>query len=146
MGRSTTFVNELHMIFDGVENLHNKKYVGNAFYARLDNDIKFKAEFISTHSYEHYDALRFRLISKDEGELDANTIKLKDIWGMKGLNNGNFPNGISPHMWVDRGNLEWYGYSPIGSDYEKITDQITDYVDVFQEEEMEQGMQGMSGM
>jgi len=80
LGKVTTFENELHKVFDGVENLDNKKYVGRAFYATIDNTIKFKAEFISTDSYEHYDALRFRIISKDEGELDANTIKLRDIW------------------------------------------------------------------
>jgi hypothetical protein len=131
MGRVTTFENELRKIFDGMDGLTNKKYVGRAFYASIDKNMKFKAEFISTNSYEHYDALRFRILHKDDGELDANTIRLKEIWGMKPVPNRNFPNGVSPHMWISGGQLEWYAYSPHSFDYEKITNQIFDYVDVF---------------
>ena len=131
MGRVTTFERELKIIFDRVDNLENKKYVGRAFYASIDNNTKFKAEFISTNSYEHFDALRIRVLHKDEGELDANTIRLKEAWGMKPVANGNFPNGVSPHMWIDRGQLEWYAYAPTMVDYEKIIDKIVDYVDVF---------------
>ena len=131
MGRITTFDNELKNIFEAVETLTNRKYVGRAFYASIDNNTKFKAEFISTNSYEHYDALRIKILHKDEGELDATTIRLKDIWGMKPIANGNFPNGVSPHMWITNGHLEWYAYTPISWDYEMIIDQIIDYVDVF---------------
>ena len=60
MAVPTTFEKELHKIFDGIDNLDNKKYVGRAFYASIDNNTKFKAEFISTNSYEHFDALRIR--------------------------------------------------------------------------------------
>ena len=127
----TTFENELRKIFDGIENLDDKKYVGRAFYASIDSNTKFKAEFISTNTYEHFDALRIKVLHKDEGELDANTIRLKEIWGMKPVANGNFPNGVSPHMWMYGGKLEWYAYEPNSLDYEKIIDQITDYVDVF---------------
>ena len=148
MAVPTTFEKELHKIFDGIDNLDNKKYVGRAFYASIDSNTKFKAEFISTNSYEHYDALRIKVLHKDEGELDANTIRLKEAWGMKPVGNGNFPNGVSPHMWIVRGQLEWYAYTPNPRDYEILADQITDYVDVFQDEEMTQseGMGGMGGM
>lgn len=131
MGKITTFENELRKIFEGVDSLTNQKYVGRAFYASIDKNMKFKAEFISTNSYEHYDALRFRILHKDDGELDVNTIRLNEIWGMKPVANPNFPNGVSPHMWIDRGRLEWYAYAPHSYDYEEITNQIVDYVDVF---------------
>ena len=131
MGVPTNFEKELHKIFDGIDSLDNKKYVGRAFYATIDNNLKFKAEFISTNSYEHYDALRVRILQREEGEIDANTIRLKEAWGMKAVPNGNFPNGVSPHMWISNGKLEWYAYSPHSLDYEKITNQIIDYVDVF---------------
>lgn len=144
MAVPTTFEKELHKIFDGIDNLENKKYVGRAFYASIDNNTKFKAEFISTNSYEHFDALRIRVLHKNEGELDANTIRLKEAWGMKPVQNGNFPNGVSPHMWIDRGQLEWYAYAPNPRDYEILADQITDYVDVFQDQDMSQEMGGMS--
>lgn len=131
MGRITTFENELRNIFDGMDSLTNKKYVGRAFYASIDNNIKFKAEIISLNTYEHYEALRIRVLRRDEGEIDANTIRFKDVWGMKPVENRNFPNGVSPHMWISNGNLEWYAYSPHYYDYEKVTNQIVDYVDVF---------------
>ena len=131
MERVTTFERELKIIFDKVDNLDNKKYVGRAFYASIDRNTKFKAEFISTNSYEHFDALRIRVLHKDEGELDTNTIRLNEAWGMKPVANGNFPNGVSPHMWIDRGQLEWYAYAPTMADYGEIIDKIVDYVDVF---------------
>ena len=140
----TTFDKELHKVFDGVDALYNKKYVGRAFYASVDEGVKFKAEFISTNSYEHFDALRIKILKRDEGEIDATTIRLKEIWGNKPVDNGNFPNGVSPHMWIDRGRLEWYAYAPTPRDYEILTDQITDYVDVFKDQSMEQEFGGMN--
>ena len=131
MERVTTFENELRNIFDGMDILTNKKYIGRAFYASIDKDIKFKAEIISLNTYEHYEALRIRILRRDEGEIDTNTIRFKDVWGMKPVANGNFPNGVSPHMWISNGKLEWYAYTPHSLDYEKITNQIFDYVDVF---------------
>ena len=50
MGRVTTFENELRNIFDGMDILTNKKYVGRAFYASIDKNIKFKAEIISLNT------------------------------------------------------------------------------------------------
>ena len=91
---NTTFENELRKVFDKVSNLENKKYVGRAFYASIDKDIKLKAEFISTETHERFDAMKIRVLHKDEGELDTNTIRLKEIWGMKPVRNGNFPNGV----------------------------------------------------
>lgn len=144
MAVSTTFEKELHKIFDGIDSLDNKKYVGRAFYASIGKDIKFKAEIISLNTYGHYEALRIRVMRRDEGEIDANTIRFKDSWGMKLVENRNFPNGVSPHMWICNDKLEWYAYTPNPRDYEILADQITDYVDVFQDQEMSQDMGGMS--
>ena len=148
MSKITTFENELRNIFDGIESLTNKKYIGRAFYGNIDKDVRLKGEFISLNTYEHYDALRITSIRRDDGEIDIVIIRFKDTWGMKPVANGNFPNGVSPHMWIDRGQLEWYAYAPNPRDYEILSDQITDYVDVFQDEDMTQseGMGGMCGM
>lgn len=141
MGVPTTFEKELHKIFDGIDNLDNKKYVGRAFYANIDKDVKFKAEIISLNTYEHYEALRIRILRRDEGEVDANTIRFKDAWGIKV---GNGPYGVSPYMWINNGKLEWYAYTPNPRDYEILADQITDYVEIFQDQDMSQEMGGMS--
>ena len=141
---NTTFENELRKVFDKVPNLENKKYVGRAFYASIDKDIKLKAEFISTETHERFDAMKIRVLHKCEGDLDTNTIRLKEILGMKPVRNGNFPNGVSPHMWIYNGRLEWYAYAPGVADYVKLAEQITDYAEVFQDEDMHIEMNGMS--
>ena len=132
MSKITTFENELRNIFDGIESLTNKKYIGRAFYGNIDKDVRLKAEFISLNTYEHYDAIRIKSIKRDDGEIDVAVIRFKEVLGMKPVLNGNFPNGVSPHMWINRGRLEWYAYAPNEFDYEKITKQITDYIEVFQ--------------
>lgn len=140
----TTFENELHKIFDEVTNLYDKKYVGRAFYAKIDNDLNFKAEYIATEISGHYDALRFRILQRNGGELDANTIRFSEIWGNKSVQNRNFPEGVLPHLWNYDGKLEWYVYQPTDRDFDEITMQIMDYVDVFQEQSEEQTMDELS--
>lgn len=140
----TTFESELHKIFDEVTNLYDKKYVGRAFYAKIDTDLNFKAEYISTEISGHYDALRFRILQRNGGELDANTIRFSEIWGNKKIQNRNFPEGVSPHLWNYDGKLEWYVYQPTDRDFDEITMQIMDYVDVFQEQSEEQTIDEMS--
>lgn len=129
---STTFEKELHKIFDGIDNLDNMKYVGRAIYANIDKDLRLKAEIISTNTYEHYDALRIRVLRRDEGEIDANTIHFKEACG-KNL-----------YMWKNNEQLEWYRFTPTPREIEMLAEQITDYVDVFQEQDMIQEMGGMN--
>jgi hypothetical protein len=132
MSKTTTFENELRKIFDGIESLTNKKYIGRAFYGNIDKDIRLKAEIISLNTYEHYEAIRIKSIKRDEGEIDVAVIRFKDVLGTKPVSNRNFPNGVSPHMWINSGMLEWYVYVPNEFDYEKIIRQIEDYIEVFQ--------------
>lgn len=141
---NTTFENELRKVFDEVSNLENKKYVGRAFYASIDKDIRLKAEFVSAGGYDKFDALKIRVLHKSEGEFDTNTIRLKEIWGMKPFKSENFPIGVSPYMWIYNGKLKWYAYTPDIADYAKLADQITNYAEVFQDEDMHMEMSGMS--
>lgn len=142
---STTFEKELRKIFDNVDNLSDVKYVGRACYASIGKDLKFKARFISTFVHEHYDALRVRIINRTDGEVDVNTIKLEDLWGIKKIpNNPNFSrDGVSPHMWMYNNTLEWYAYQPTKEDFAELSNSITEYVEVFQEQNEEQNMNGM---
>lgn len=142
----TTFESELRKIFDDVTNLYNKKYVGRAFYASIDNDLKLKAEYISTGLSSQYNALRVKVLHRDGNELDANTIRFEEAWGRKQVENKNFANGVSPHIWEYDGKVEWYVYQPTDRDFDEITMRIMDYVEVFQDEciTMENSSQGMS--
>lgn len=143
---STTFENELRKIFDNVEGLSNIKYVGRACYASIGKDLKLKAEFANTSmSSTHYDAVRCRVINRTDGEVDINIIRLEDLWGIKKIpDNPNFSrNGVSPHMWIYDNKLEWYAYHPSKEDFAKLSNAITEYVEVFQEQSEEQHMNGM---
>ncbi len=142
----TTFEKELRKIFDNVETLSNVKYVGRACYASLGKDLKFKAEFVNaTIVSNHYDAVRLRVINRTDGEVDVNTIRLKELWGIKKVpDNPNFSqNGVSPHMWIDGNKLEWYAYQPTKEDFVKLSESIAEYTEVFQEQSEEQAMGGM---
>ena len=46
MSKITTFENELRNIFDGIESLTNKKYIGRAFYGNIDKDVRLTLVFI----------------------------------------------------------------------------------------------------
>lgn len=141
----TTFEKELRKIFDNVETLSNVKYVGRACYASLGKDLKFKAEFEYASTVDRYDVIRCHIINRTDGEVDVNTIRLKELWGIKKIpDNPNFSqNGVSPHMWIYNNKLEWYAYQPTKEDFAKLSESIAEYTEVFQEQSEEQAMGGM---
>lgn len=143
---STTFENELRKIFDNMDNLRDVKYVGRACYASIGKELKLKTEFVNiSMSSTHYDAVRCRVINRTDGEVDVNTIRLKDLWGIKKIpNNPSFSrDGVSPHMWICDNELEWYAYQPTKEDFAELSDSIKEYTEVFQEQSEEQGMDGI---
>lgn len=141
----TTFEKELRKIFDNVETLSNVKYVGRACYASLGKDLKFKAEFEYASTVDRYDVIRCHIINRTDGEVDVNTIILKDLWGIKKIpNNPNFgQDGVIPRMRICNNKLEWYAYKPTKEDFAELSDLIKEYTEVFQEQCEEQEMNGM---
>ena len=45
-----------------------------------------------------------------------------------------FRDGVIPHIWDDYGKADWYVYHPNSRDYQKLTDAVTDYLEVFHEQ------------
>ena len=109
-------------------------FVGRACYVRLSDMNRAKIQFISTGIASHYDALRLTVLNRQEGDVDNLLLRFSDLLGKKMGNNPNFRDGVIPHMWDDYGKIDWYVYHPNSRDYQKLTDAVSDYLEVFQEQ------------
>ncbi len=148
--KGTTFENELRRIFDDMECFEegSMKYVGRAFYGKIDDELRLKAEYITMQVMDHYSALRLEIIKRNDGVIDRNTIRFSEFWGSKPTTNPNFKDGVHPHLWKDGDNLNWYVYTPTGQDMIQLRDAVADFVSVYQDfnMDMNEGMGGMGGM
>ena len=60
---------------------------------------------------------------------DMNRAKIQFVTGSV----ANFRNGVDPHIWDDYGKVDWYVYHPTRQDYEKLSNAVSDYLEVFQD-------------
>lgn len=109
-------------------------FVGRACYVRLSDVNRAKIQFMSTSIASHYDALHLTVLNRNEGQVDNLTLRFSDLLGKKQVTNPNFRDGVSPHIWDDSGRVSWYVYHPNIRDYQKLTDAVSDYLEVFQEQ------------
>ena len=136
----TFFEQELKKLFDHDAVFADARFAGNACYGRLNDDVRIKARFVTCGCADNYEALKVTLINRREGEIDSSLLKFRDLWGMKKVNNPNFREGVSPHMWVYNGKTEWYAYTPGTADRQQLKDAVQTYLSVFQEPVQEQQM------
>lgn len=100
----------------------------------LGKDIRVRAEFISTHISEEYDALKLTVLNRMNGPVDTLVLKLADVLGKKRIpGNPNFREGVAPRIWDDYGKLEWYAYRPTDADYQTIRAAAEQYLGMFRE-------------
>ncbi len=124
------FESELRKI---VEPLYpDATYVGRACFVRLDQQLRAKLEFASPGAADHYNALRINILNRQEGKVDAVTLRLSEIWGAQKMAGGS---KIDPHIWIDGGKPEWYGYQPSEWNYRTLSDAAGAYLEVFQNQE-----------
>ena len=142
--KGTTFENELRKIFDDIDELTDKKYIGRAFYGKIDGNLRLKAQYITLGYAGNYSALKTEVIRRDEGVVDTTIIRFGDLWGNKQTTNPNFREGVIPHLWTSGQELDWYVYTPTPADMQMLSDEIEDFIAVYQD--LEQGMGGMNGM
>lgn len=109
-------------------------FVGRACYVRLSDMNRAKIQFVTTGIASHYDALRLTILNRHEGEVDNLLLRFADLLGKKQVSNPNFQNGVMPHIWDDYGKASWYVYYPGSRDYQTLTDAVSDYLEVFQEQ------------
>ena len=80
------FENEMRKMFGETDIVTDKKFTGKTMLGKLDDDKLLKLQFISTNSYEHYDAILVSIIGKNEGVLDKETIRFSVAADSKKLN------------------------------------------------------------
>lgn len=128
----TFFEQELRKIVGDV--YPDATFVGRACYVRLSDMNRAKIQFTTCGTADHYEALQMTILNRSDGQVDTLRLRFKDVLGTKQVNNPNFRNGVSPHAWTYNGKTEWYAYLPNSRDYQKLTDAVSEYLEVFQEQ------------
>ena len=126
------FEQELHKIV--APKYPDATYVGRACYVRLDELNRAKIQFVTGIVANQYHGLRISILNRNEGQVDALLLNLSDILGKKQTSNPNFKSGISPYIWDDYGKADGYVYHPNGQGYRQLTEAVSDYLEVFQEQ------------
>ena len=106
-------------------------FAGRACYLDLGGDNRAKLLFTTLGHADHYEALKVTVLNRMDGEVDALVFRFGDIWGSKPVANPNFPSGVKPHIWSDRGNHDWYVYRPADADFRQLAVAVSDYLGVF---------------
>ena len=133
---SDFFEKELRKLFEYGNIIPAPEFVGRACIGSLGGDLRVKAQFVTMGVADHYAALRLTILNRTDGEVDRTIIQFKDVLGRKKIpNNPNFPDGLFPHIWTDRGKSDWYAYHPNQEDYAALRQATEQYLDVFREPE-----------
>jgi hypothetical protein len=114
------------------------KFIGNALYIPLGENNRLKMQFVTLGHADHYAGIRLTALDKNSGTIDSTTLKFKDIWGKKKINNPNFSDGLVPHAWAYNGATEWYGYQPTTRDFKQLAEQVDSYAELFTEQNYQQ--------
>ena len=130
------FEQELKKLFGDGKVIDNPTCSGRACFGTLGKDLRVRVQFVTTKMADHYDALRLTVLNRTDGPVDTLTLKLKDLLGMKRVpGNPNFQNGVSPYIWDDHGDVDWYAFRPTFADYQKIQEAVGNYLEMFRERE-----------
>lgn len=126
------FEKEMRQMFGDTDVISEPKFVGKTMLGKLDDELRVKLQFISTHISKHYDAIQMSIINRTDGVIDKQTMLFGDIIGQKTLHGT--PN-VNPYMWEDNNKGMWY--SPVSlSEKAQIADAVLDYVGMYQEQSM----------
>lgn len=123
--KGTTFENELRQIFDDMEYLTDKKYVGKVFCGRINSDLQIKASFVWFDRHDYNSALKVEVVSHNDDVIDTNIIQFDEIWRDK--------KDVKLRDWGD-GNFFWIGHYPTAKDMKMIADEVADVVLNYQEQ------------
>ena len=127
------FENELRRMFGDAENISDAVFVGRTMLGKLDDELRVKAQFISTHIAKHYDAIQVSILNRTDGVVDKETMIFGDIIGQKMTR---CSDKVNPYMWEESiGKAYWY--TPISiTEKAQIADTVLDYVGMYQEDSL----------
>lgn len=126
------FEQEMRRMFGDTDIIRDAKFAGKTMLGRLDDDLRVKLQFISTHTSGQYDTIQASIINRTEGVVDKQNFRFADIIGKftrPGLSS------VDPHMWEYNAKPEWY--TPVTlSQKARIADAVLDYISMYQSEDM----------
>jgi len=127
------FESELRQMFGDAENISDAVFVGRTMLGKLDDELRVKAQFISTHIAKHYDAIQVSILNRTDGVVDKETMIFGDIIGQKMTR---CSDKVNPYMWEESiGKAYWY--TPISiTEKAQIADTVLDYVGMYQEDSL----------
>ena len=139
----TVYERELRKLFENSDLIDHPQYSGRVCVGELGKDLRVRAEFLSTCVANQYDAIRLTVLNRTEGVVDRTMLRFKDVWGKKPVpGNPNFRSGVMPHLWDDRGDVDWYAYHPSAADYDALRQSIGQYLSAFRERVPERSLVG----
>ena len=124
---------ELWKIAAGCEHFHLPRCVGRECLGRLTEDVTIKLSFCAMGIANQYDALKIRLINRHEGDIDTQFIRLGELWGKVRMRAGG--KTILPHIWDDKGDVHWYGFTPTLEQYDALSHAVNVYLSAYSEPE-----------
>ena len=80
------FAAELNRLFGDGTVMDCPVVVGHVCYGSLGNDLRVRAEFVSSHVQQEYDALRLTILNRTDGKVDQLQLFFSTIWGRKPVN------------------------------------------------------------
>lgn len=129
------FEEQLREMFDEREEFCNVKYIGRAAYIPLENGVNIKVEFANLVTSERWDAIRLTAIGNGGQTGDIVLLRFSDYCHLNGRSR-------YPYAWVNSGETEWYT-APTYSEMQHITNQISDYISIFDTVQSQNSGMGM---
>lgn len=132
------FEKELRNILDSNYYTADVRVVGRAYYASIGKNLRLKAEFVTMGTADHYEGIKVTVINRNDGPVDSLTLRFADVLGRKTTPKVSHDNSL--YAWTYNGKTEWYAYEPTPRDYERLSDALNDYIEVFCEPTQTQGI------
>lgn len=137
------FEQELQKLFADGMVISGPSFSGRACLGTLGKDLRVRVEFITTGTFEHFDALKVSVLNRSGGPVDSLTLHFQEVLGRKTVpGNPNFRGGIEPHIWIYNGKAEWYAYQLTQADRKKLCQAVGLYLDAFRDRQAERNHDG----
>ena len=103
------FEKELRKLFK--DEYPDATFVGRNCYVPLGDSVRACVSFKTSGYADHYDTLHVKVLDRKDGPIDNITIRLAELLGKKQSPSPYLKDGVRPHIWVDNGKAEWYGFT-----------------------------------
>lgn len=127
----TFFENELRKLL--IPQYPEATFVGRAAYVHLSDMNRAKLQFVTCGTADHYEAIQMTILNRNDGQIDSLRLRFSDVWG-KGQVNNPYIKQSGPYAWTYNGKTERYAYQPNSRDYQQLSNEVSKYLDLFQEQ------------